>query len=170
MLLYDRETESLWSQIKREAVAGPMTGTRLPPIPSTLTTWKRWRSLHPKTLVLSTETGFARDYSTDPYENYHRSPFSFFGSAEKSPHLPEKELVFGVEANGVKKAYPFSILKDIGTPVKDTVAGKTIAVHFNKESEEVFALDERGERVLGTVSYWFVWHSFHPDTLIYKKP
>lgn len=67
LLLYDHQTESLWSQIREEAVTGPFAGTRLRAVPSTMTTWAEWRQQHPDTLVLSTDTGFDRDYERDPY-------------------------------------------------------------------------------------------------------
>ena len=41
LLIFDPETESLWSQIRSEAVTGPLTGTRLAVLPSTLTTWEK---------------------------------------------------------------------------------------------------------------------------------
>lgn len=168
MLLYDRETESLWSQIKQEAVTGPLTGTPLKPVASTLTTWKRWRKKHPDTLVLSTETGYRRDYTSDPYRSYHRSPFAFFGLKKKLPHLPEKELVAGVEIDGVKKAYPFSVLKGSGPNLTDTVSGKRLTVNFDIASEEVTVTGQDNETLPVMVSYWFVWYSFNPDTLIFS--
>ncbi len=146
-----------------------MTGARLTPLPSTLTTWKRWKKLHPGTLVLSTDTGYARDYTVDPYEGYFRSPFAFFGFRGKtSPELPEKELVLGVEIEGAKKAYPFSVLRKIKAPFDDAILGHNITIHFDRESEEAYAT-EKNRRLPGTVSYWFVWYSFHPDTAIYMK-
>lgn len=167
VLLYDRETETLWSQIRREAVAGPMTGARLAPLPSVLTTWKRWKRLHPDTLVLSTDTGYARDYGVDPYEGYYRSPLAFLGFRGKtSPALPEKELVLGLEIEGAVRAYPFSVLRKIDAPFDDAVSGHDITVHFDGGSEEAYAT-EKGRRLPGTVSYWFVWYSFHPETSIY---
>ena len=39
VLMYDKETESLWSQIKMEAVTGAMTGKRLTLLPLIHTTW-----------------------------------------------------------------------------------------------------------------------------------
>lgn len=170
MLLYDRETESLWSQIKREAVTGPMTGTRLSPYPSALTTWKRWKKLHPDTLVLSTKTGFSRDYSKDPYEDYYRSPLAFFGFRQKPPELPEKELVLGIEVEGITRAYPFSILRKIKTPFNDTISGKTVTIHFDRESEEAYVTDKDMKRLPGIVSYWFVWYSFNSDTSVFREP
>jgi hypothetical protein len=73
VLMYDHQTESLWSQIQREAVTGPLAGTRLRLLPLVHTTWQAWRAEHPKTQVLSIDTGFRRDYTRDPYESYARS-------------------------------------------------------------------------------------------------
>ncbi len=147
-----------------------MTGTRLSVIPSRLTTWKRWKALFPHTLVLSTKTGYARDYDRDPYSGYRRSPFAFFRSlSPPPPYLPEKELVFGLEIGGKTRAYPFSLLRKARSPLGDTLGGKEIRVYFERESEEVYATLASGERVPGIVSYWFVWYSFHPETGVFGR-
>ena len=39
--MYDHQTESLWLQVKRKAVAGPMTGTKLEKLASTITSWEK---------------------------------------------------------------------------------------------------------------------------------
>lgn len=170
MLLYDRQTESLWSQIKSEAVTGPLTGTKLKTLPSKLTTWKKWKKRHPDTLVLSTKTGYTRDYTRDPYESYYTSPFRFLGFRGKtSKELPEKELVLGIDIGTEKKAYPVSVLKKIKTPFEDTVSGQKITVHFEGDTEEAFATDKDEKRVPGVLTYWYVWYAFHPDTKIFKS-
>lgn len=66
-LLYDRATQSLWSPLLQAAVSGPLVGARLQPVPLTHTSWAGWRSRHPGTEVLSTDTGFERDYRRDPW-------------------------------------------------------------------------------------------------------
>jgi hypothetical protein len=50
-MLYDRQTRTEWSQILGEAVQGPLAGKALKKRPSTVTTWGRWRALHPSTTV-----------------------------------------------------------------------------------------------------------------------
>jgi len=147
-----------------------MTGTPLKPIPSRLTTWKRWRTLFPNTLVLSPKTGYARDYNRDPYEGYSRSPFAFFRSKKHPPYLREKELVLGIELKHRQRAYPFSILKKTDSPLEDTLAGEHIKVYFDKGSEEAYATLKSGKRLPGLVSYWFAWYSFHPKTTVFKIP
>ncbi len=169
MLLYDRKTDSLWSQVKSEAVTGPLTGTKLRSIPSVVTTWKRWKTLHPNTLVLSTKTGYRRDYSRDPYKFYFNSPLAFLGfKGKRDKRLPEKELVLGIVAESEKKAYPFSVLKGLKSPVIDTISGQKIKIHFDKTSEEAYATLNDGTRLTGMVSYWFVWSSFHPDSTVFR--
>lgn len=147
-----------------------MTRTKLKILPFIFTTWKRWKKLHPDTLVLSIETGHIRDYSRDPYEEYYRSPLAFFGFRGKSPGLPEKEFVLGIELDGRRRAYPFSALSKAKTPFKDEIAGREVTIHFDSESGDAYATDDESGRIQGIFTYWFVWHSFYPDTSIWRNP
>lgn len=52
MTMFDHDTGSVWSQPTGEAIMGPLTGTRLELLPSTLSTWEDWRTLHPDTRAL----------------------------------------------------------------------------------------------------------------------
>jgi hypothetical protein len=52
LVMYDGLTDSLWSQLAATAIRGPRTGDRLTLVPSSLTTWGKWRSAHPETRVL----------------------------------------------------------------------------------------------------------------------
>lgn len=52
LVMYDRGTESYWSQILATAICGPMEGTELDVVPSTVTTWDEWREVHPDTEAL----------------------------------------------------------------------------------------------------------------------
>lgn len=112
ILLYDRETESLWSQLRYKAVSGPMEGEQLEVLNTTNTTWKAWKSKHPKTLVLSEDTGFNRNYESDPYPGYESSSDIYFAVSEKDDRFHPKETVIGLEVNGKFKAYPFSELEN----------------------------------------------------------
>lgn len=66
VLLYDRTTASLWSQLRQQAISGPLKSTTLAAIPVEHTTWEDWRRRFPATEVLSFETGVARDYGVIP--------------------------------------------------------------------------------------------------------
>ena len=64
-LMFDHETNSLWTTFEGQPVVGPLVGSsiRLQPRGVVTTTWREWRTLHPETTVLSLETGHERDYS-----------------------------------------------------------------------------------------------------------
>jgi hypothetical protein len=49
--LYDKPTASSRPQLSGTAYAGELRGEALESIPSILTSWGRWRSLHPETDV-----------------------------------------------------------------------------------------------------------------------
>ena len=168
MLLYDRQTESLWSQIKQEAVTGKLMGTRLQLIPSTQTTWGAWKKKHPDTLVLSTRTGYDRNYERDPYEGYDTSRGVFFPVGKIDRRYHPKEQVLGVELAGKAKAYPFSELARVKSPFKDKVGKKTVYVVYDSKSRTAMVKDEAGKELPSVVGFWFAWHAFHKDTQVFQ--
>ena len=70
LVMYDRQTESLWPQIEGSAVAGTLTSTELEVLPASLVSWEQWRAAHPDGWVLSRQTGYARTYGANPYYRY----------------------------------------------------------------------------------------------------
>lgn len=52
MTWFDHDTGSVWSQPTGEAILGPLTGTSLELLPSTLSTWGDWKERFPNTLAL----------------------------------------------------------------------------------------------------------------------
>jgi hypothetical protein len=162
VLMYDRQTESLWSQVRREAVAGPMTGTKLEVLPSTLTTWKKWRKRH-------LETGYARDYSRDPYENYYESRRGFFSSFKPGLGEEEKELVVGVTLDGAARAYPLETVRKNRT-LTDTLSGRKLTLTFDPATDQLAIRDDAGNDVPYITGYWFVWKGMYPETGRFGQP
>ncbi len=108
LLMYDRETESLWSQILGKGVVGERADVSLRSYPYTVTTWADFRSDYPSAQVLSRKTGAIRDYTTDPYAEYHLAPTDiWFPLSNLDDRLPPKALVYGVINNGTPLAVPF---------------------------------------------------------------
>lgn len=69
LIMYDRQSDSWWSQADGKAIQGPRRGAQLVQMPSDLMPFAEWRALHPGTLVLS--SGVRAD--RDRYETYHES-------------------------------------------------------------------------------------------------
>ncbi len=171
VLLYDRNSESLWSQIKRQAIAGEKVGQKLTSLPIQHTTWGYWREQFPDTLVLSEDTGYARDYRRNPYAGYETSRATYFAVNHKAPDTYHpKEEVLGIEVDGAFKAYPFVELDKLGkSSFEDDFNGKQYRVHWNGDS--------RSARVSATSStaapdsiqgFWFAWFAFHPETQVFS--
>lgn len=166
VLMYDRGSESLWSQIKGEAVTGPLTGTELEVLPSTLTTWKKWRMQHPDTQVLSLETGFSRNYATDPYLDYYAQQSGFRSFFKLGPGEKEKELVVGIVIDGKAKAYPLKEIKK-AIQIKDKFAGIDVVLSIDASTDQLSVVDGSGNNIEQITVYWFVWKGIWADTARY---
>lgn len=170
VLLYDRETESLWSQIMKTAISGPRKGEKLETVVTSHTTWSDWSTRHPDTDVLTDDTGFRRDYRADPYPGYSTSGRLYFPVEVENKAYGRKELVMGLEIDGAFKAYPFSGLGKGPPRFHDTHQGQAIEVVFDKKNQTARILDENGKEISTLMAFWFAWYAFHPGTEIYSFP
>ncbi len=105
LLMYDRLTESYWSQALGIAVKGELTGYELNLIPFDVITWGDWKKLHPDTVVLTTDTGYIRSYATDPYGNYYTEPRIMFPVEHTDDRMHPKEIIIGFNQDHIYKAY-----------------------------------------------------------------
>ncbi len=168
MLLYDRQTGSLWSQLMEQAISGPLKGTRLIGVPLEHTAWADWRQRHPETLVLSRDTGHRRDYDRDPYAGYADKRGLYFPVAKRDPRYHPKERVLGIGLDGRYKAYPFAELSRTDGEVRDTLAGRELLVRYDREHRSAGVTDNSGNPLPAVTAFWFAWYAFHPDTLVYE--
>ncbi len=173
VLMYDRQTESLWSQNMGRAISGPLKGTELNTIPIMHTTWADWLSRYPDTLVLSTKTGYIRKYRSDPYSSYRKSNQLMFSVENRDKRYRRKEFVIGLTRGAVSKAWPFRELKSAwdGEPekeyIEDRVNGEVVRVYFSPDKRSAYITDADGRLLDGLSAYWFAWVAFHPDTEVF---
>lgn len=166
--MYDHQTESLWLQVKRKAVTGPMTGAKLKRLSSTITSWEKWRKRYPQTKVLSIKTGYSRNYSSDPYAEYYQSRKGLFSFLKPGTGAREKELIIGVESDGKAKAYRLEILRD-EKEITDEINGRLISLSYNKETDTVTVTDKEGEIIGHVTTYWMVWKGIYPETVLFGE-
>ncbi len=165
VLLYDRRSESLWSQIASEAVSGPELGTRLEIVRSSQMRWAAWRERHPDTTVLSDETGYARNYGRTPYRGYSTSSRLYF-PAPIDPRYPPKTPTLGVRTkDGSARAYPAPEVTAGGGNIAETFGGHRIIVTYDAASR-TFDI-EAPPNVEVIEGYWFAWAAFHPESTVY---
>jgi hypothetical protein len=145
LVMYDRQTDSLWPQALGQAVMGPLTGTKLELVPVQMVAWADWLAEHPHGKVLSRDTGVDRPYGQNPYEGYDRpdsAPFLFQGTPD--PRLPPKARVVGVQVGSDVVAFPYDRLQAVASggwaAVPAMVGGRPVVV-FWKEGA-VSAVDQ----------------------------
>ena len=131
LVMYDHQTDTLWSQFLSRGVRGPLSGTELEIVPSLQTTWVQWYQLHPDTQLLDK----GGRYNSDSYEGYYRGGSAgIIGESNKDNRLPGKDLVLGVNLDGKVKAYPFQVI--VRQPlINDSLSGKQVLVVFDPLSE-----------------------------------
>ncbi len=105
LVMYDRETNSMYPQILGLGISGPQKGVELEQVPATTTTWGRWKAAYPDTLVLSRNTGYARDYGLYPYGDYDSNGSVYFPVAYKSSHFTPKFQVIGARVGRDSAAF-----------------------------------------------------------------
>ncbi len=113
LVMYDRQSHSLWAQMEGRAIVGARAGAQLAPIPANTLSFEEWRASHPAGKVLSRDTGYTRRYGTNPYESYDQpqlGPFLFRGKLD--PRRPPKERVVGIKLGEVARAYPWPVLAE----------------------------------------------------------
>ena len=130
LVMWDDKTESLWQQITGEAIVGEMAGERLTMIPATIVSWAAFKEAHPYGLVLSVNTGFDRNYGSNPYagyDNVDQSPFLFQGQTDdrQSPMI----RVLGIDHNDDPRAYPFPDLEEHPV-VHDEIGGDPVVIFW----------------------------------------
>lgn len=152
LMMYDRSSpSSLWPQMARGARCGSRTGTNLPLYPSVEMTWAGWRTLHPSTQVVSSATGYARDYRAYPYGSYavEGNPQLLAPIPKLDSRRPPKERVLGIVlGDSVSAAVPFGLLRTQGTVAVARVAlGSRSAIVFwdgAREAASAFAPEAGG--------------------------
>jgi hypothetical protein len=140
LVMYDRQSHSLWSQMEGRAIVGDHAGTKLHMRPANTIAFEAWRTSHPHGKVLSRDTGHRRQYGVNPYGSYDEptvGPFLYRGALD--PRRPPKERVVGVTTGDAPRAYPFPLLEKHRV-VHDTVGGVAIVIFY--EPGTLSALDD----------------------------
>ena len=140
LIMFDRDTDSLWPQMLGEARCGPRDGTTIPRVPAWEMTWASWRAANPLTRVVSGETGWEDDYSADtyPYGDYEVASSEYwFAMPDLDPRRAPKERVLGIPAAGgaPSVAFPFKELDRLGSVavVEGGVPGRDLVVLWDRE-------------------------------------
>jgi len=129
LVMYDKATETYWSQLNGTAIVGPQVPRELDIVASSITTWGEWRETHPETRVLSRDTGiFPKSaYGRNPYGSFEDSDRVGFDVDDPDDRLHSKTVVYGVAVGNESRAYPEEAVRRAGA-VNDEVGGVSVLV------------------------------------------
>jgi Protein of unknown function (DUF3179) len=127
LVMYDRASKSLWSQALGEGIVGNYAGIKLERLPFDIAYWKDWKQLYPNSKVLSKDTGSVRPYGADPYGDYYDSPDILFPVSNRDDRLGLKEIIVGLENDGVYKAYKLQDIEKLKV-INDTINNKSVTL------------------------------------------
>lgn len=194
LVMYDRETDSLWSHFTGEAIDGKLKGKRLEILQAVpRARWADWKKAHPSTKVLSVG-GSTQPATYSGYADYHRDPnrAGVRPVKNKDDRLPPKSFVLGVLVGEKAYAVPLDELaKD--KIVRFRADGRHVVAYYNASTGLLGAVeDDKDDRIVGIGdralvtrsgrsvapldgelrslpairSYWFAWADFYPETTI----
>jgi hypothetical protein len=140
LVMYDRETSTLWSQVDGRAIKGPLVGQTLRPLASIHATWLEWKALYPDSLVLrKAETA---EFGSS-YESYNRSTrLGIFGRRMTNSPLPPKERILGIRYDGAAMAFAVKDVRQVGL-VQTDVGGTPIVLAALASNLPVVAFERR---------------------------
>lgn len=160
LLLVDRETQSVWSQLQSKAVQGTLAGEPLRVVPSLQTTWMFWRRLHPQTRVWVVESEVGRPYR-----------YADFRPGTRFERKPEHDTSALGRGRGEEAMFfRFRDLEKVETPLRLELGGARIVVHFEKDALTAWAEDLEGNLLPGVLAYERGWKDFNPGSRLFRAP
>ncbi len=145
LIPYDRATDSNWSQMELRSVSGDLSGIRIETYPVVETSWETWKVMFPNSLVMTTSTGFSRDYDRYPYGDYSTNHDNLiFPVSRDDGRLDRKVRGLGIIVGESSKFYPVSTFNSAHPGyIADEVGGMEVIVIGKEAHNYVVAFDRR---------------------------
>lgn len=143
LIPYDRLTNSNWSQIRLDCVNGSLLGDEIETYQMVETTWKTWKGMFPNSSVVTTNTGFSRNYAQYPYGDYKSNDNKLlFPVTPNDDRIPKKERVLGLIQNKKAKIYTFNLFENGTKIINDQFEGLDLIVVGNKDKNFIAAFEK----------------------------
>ncbi len=170
-VLYDRGedgAESLWSPLRREAIAGPAAGTALAVVPSSFVRWEDWHALHPDTTVLARDEALRRRYKRKPYNQYRGNDLLAFPVDPLPPAggRRNKAPVLVVAAGGERVVVPLDVVfARAGEGGRTTIelGGREIELWTGRAPSVFVQLPPDDPTAWSLHCSWFAWYAQYPQ-------
>lgn len=157
VLMYDRTSMGLWSQLKGECVSGPLAGTSLDHLPVRIVSFASFKRTSPFASIVSNDNGLGEGaYDGNPYQRYFDDPdFILVPIRAFDDRIARKTLGLGVYTPAGSYFVPKENLGE--RFVLETTMGKVIA----HATDAGIAVDESPQGVRTAQTFYYSWTAFH---------
>jgi len=139
LIPYDRKTGSNWSQMRLQSINGLLISDFIQTFPIIETTWESAKNISNTAMVVSTNTGFGRNYGRYPYGDYRTNNSSLiFPVSHSDGRLNAKERVLGVFSGTSTKAYRIVDFQ-LRDAIVDTIGTERFLIYGNNNSNVITA-------------------------------
>ncbi|MGJ3245524.1 MAG: DUF3179 domain-containing protein [Elainellaceae cyanobacterium] len=170
LVMYDRSDDTLYSQPWSMGVVGSNVNRVLERVPAVKTTLGNWLVKHPDSQILSTETGYARDYQTYPYGTYYTNEQIIFPVRnQEARSLHPKAIVSYIweadsqtpynQFSGDSHRFAHEQIQSEGTRVVE-LNGRQVQARWDEDLETVIVEDLDGTTVPSSTAFAFVYPAF----------
>ncbi len=170
LIMYNRADDTLYAQPWGLGVMGPEVNTSLVRVPVTKTTLGAWIDAHPDSQILSTETGYERDYQRYPYGSYYtdnRIIFEVRDQGERTLH-PKAIVSYIWEADdqtphnqfsGSSAQFVHAELQQVSNQVVD-FNGRSVQARWDEALATVVVTEMDGTTIPSSTAFSFVYPAF----------
>lgn len=137
LILYDRATDSRWSQMLSRSVWGARAGERAQRLQVIETKFSTLQSMYPAARVLTRNTGWQREYDAYPYDNYRTDDNLLFPVEREDNRLHPKTRVIGIRSdeNNISKVYQLGSFGESTQTINDQFDDRAIVVVGNSQQD-----------------------------------
>lgn len=174
LVMYDRADDTLYAQPWTLGIVGPRVNQSLERIPAVKTTLGDWLEQHPESKILSTDTGYNRNYQGYPYGSYYtddRIIFSVRNQDQRDLH-PKAIVSYIWESSnqtpkgqfgGASQPFSHQEMKEIG---EKTVQfnGRQVKARWDEALETVIVEEMDGTRIPSSTAFAFVYPAFFGES------
>jgi len=170
LVMFDRSDDSLYVQPWTLGVAGPGINQDLDRIPAVKTTLGNWLEKHPDSKILSTDTGYSRNYQSYPYGTYNRNDQLIFPVRNQDQlALHPKDIVTYIwesgdqtphnQFGGATHQFPHQEMKKVGEKVVE-FNGRKVKARWDQQLETVIVEEMDGTTIPSSTAFAFVYPAF----------
>jgi len=174
LVMYSRADDSLYAQPWTLGIVGPQVNQTLERIPAVKTSLGNWLEKHPESKILSTNTGYSRNYQEYPYGSYYTDKRLIFPVRNQDQRdLHPKAIVSYIWESGNKtpegkfggasKQFPHKEMKKVGEKIVQ-FNGRKVRARWDEQLETVIVEEMDGTRIPSSTAFAFVYPAFFGES------